>query len=212
MGSRETKTRLELQALLFFATNDFERASLNDIAEALGVTKGAIYHYFNGKDDLFKAAAVRLLDLMHGWFAQALSVDRPFKAFMEDLFRIEEMLLTASAEIGLGNAFSEYRNVLYLMLAAIKKFPELNEQVDRIYTSFRKALVALMRTAAARGEIRPDVDMEAVAYEITAFYEGALLLGAITYRKDYKVLGPRVYAAIWKRIAAEDPDPKGGEG
>ena len=209
MGSRETKTRLELQALLFFATNDFERASLNDIAEALGVTKGAIYHYFKGKDDLFKAAVAHLLNLIEDWFLNAIPTDRPFAVFMQGLFRIEETLVLAGEEMGLGSAFSEYRNVFYLLLTSLKKFPDLNERVDRIYTNFRNALIEFMKGAAARGEIRPDVDMEAVAYEITAFYEGALLLGAVTDRKDYAVLGPRVCDAIleWITPAGDSPEP-----
>ena len=47
-----------------------------------------------------------------------------------------------------------------------------------------------------------------VAYEITAFYEGALLLGGITDRKDFLDLGPRVCAMIWSRIAAENGSEK----
>ena len=58
-----------------------------------------------------------------------------------------------------------------------------------------------MDAATTQGEIRDDVDIEAIAYEITAFYEGALLLGALNDRKDYVVLGPRVCEAIWARIA-----------
>ncbi len=49
MQPNDTKEKLEIQALQFFARHDYERSSLNDIAEAMGVTKGAIYHYFKGK-------------------------------------------------------------------------------------------------------------------------------------------------------------------
>lgn len=211
MGSRDTKEQLELAALRFFATNDFERASLNEIAEALGVTKGAIYHYFKGKDDLFKEAVVHLFDRMERGFVQELPTDVPFGVLLEDLFHIEETLARLGEDMQLGHAFFEYRNVLYLLIASLKKFPELHGRVDAIYTGFRSKLVEAMKAAAARGEIRSDVDMEATAYEMTAFYEGALLLGAVTDRKDYATFGPRVYAEIWKRIAAEGLDPKGEE-
>ncbi len=204
MGSRETKEQLELKALQFFAKHDFERSSLNDIAEALGVTKGAIYHYFKGKDDLFKASVVHLFDIMEEWFVASLRRHRSFREFMENLFWMEETLSRMAEEIGLLEALSEYRNVLYLLLASLKKFPELHERVDEIYTAFRENLVDAMEAAAAQGEIRGDVDIEAVAYEITAFYEGALLLGALNDRKEYAVLGPRVCNAIWARIAAVD--------
>ena len=204
MGSRETKGQLELQALRFFAKHDFERSSLNDIAKALGVTKGAIYHYFKSKDDLFKAAVMHLFDLMEGWFLESLRGNSSFRDFMQNLFRMEETLNQMGEETGLMEALSEYRNVLYLLLASLKKFPELHERVDDIYNSFRDNLADAMEEAAERGEIRDDVDVEAIAYEITAFYEGALLLGALNDRKDYVVLGPRVCEAIWARIAPVD--------
>ena len=201
MGSRETKGQLELEALKFFAKHDFERSSLNDIAEALGVTKGAIYHYFKGKDDLFRASVMHLFNLMEEWFLDSFRQTRSFRSFMQNLFRMEETLNQMGEETGLMEALSEYRNVLYLLLASLKKFPELQERVDEIYNTFRGNLVDTMDAAATQGEIRDDVDIEAIAYEITAFYEGALLLGALNDRKDYVVLGPRVCEAIWARIA-----------
>jgi len=67
----------------------------------------------------------------------------------------------------------------------------------------------MMSTAISNGEIHPETDTEAVAFEITAFYEGALLLGAFSNTQDYAVLGPRICETIWKRIAIEGSTNKG---
>lgn len=210
MQPNDTKEKLEMQALHFFADNDYERSSLNDIAEALGITKGAIYHYFKGKDDLFHASVHRLMDLMEGWFIDALPRDIPLKTLLDNLFRMDESLYEMGKVSGLGHVVTAYKNTMYLFLAALKKFPDLQERLDDIYTGFRGVLVDVMRVAAEQGEIRKDTDIEAVAYEITAFYEGALLLGAFSDRKDYVVLGPRVCEAIWQRIALPaEPGRKG---
>jgi hypothetical protein len=80
-----------------------------------------------------------------------------------------------------------------------------------MYDSFRATQVELMQAAAERGEIRSDTDMEAVAFEITAFYEGALLMSVFNDRRDYAVLGPRVCAAIWKQIAPLESVDTGNE-
>lgn len=207
MSPKTTKDQLKLQALRFFAANDYERASLNDISKALGVTKGAIYHYFDGKDDLFRSAVQSFLDIMDGRFVESLPRDIPLKVFLENLFQMEEMLVEMGEATGVGDVLVEYKNVLYVILAGLKKFPELESQLDRIYSGFRTSLVELMTTAIARGEIRRDTDTEAVAFEITAFYEGALLLGAFSNNKDFAVLGPRVCAAIWSRMAEPGTEP-----
>ena len=40
-------------ALTIFSQQGYETARLQNIAEAVGVTRGAIYHYFGGKRQMF---------------------------------------------------------------------------------------------------------------------------------------------------------------
>jgi len=51
----EVRRRLLDAALAVFAKHGFDAANLDQIAEAAGLTKGAIYSNFTGKDDLFYA-------------------------------------------------------------------------------------------------------------------------------------------------------------
>jgi AcrR family transcriptional regulator len=44
-------------ALDEFATHGFHDASLNRMIEAAGISKGSMYYYFDGKDDLYAFAA-----------------------------------------------------------------------------------------------------------------------------------------------------------
>lgn len=203
MGTSDTKKQLEIKALQFFARNDFERSNLNDIAKALGVTKGAIYHYFTGKEDLFLASVNQLLDVMMEMFAMGLPRDIPLNILLDNLFQMDEMIKEISRVMGIENGLDEYKDILYLFLTGIKKFPELLVRIDSLYSSFTNSLEDLLNAGIVRGEIRRDVDSKAIAFEITAFYEGALLLGAFSSKKDYVVLGPRVCKSIWKRIAVD---------
>jgi AcrR family transcriptional regulator len=51
----QTRQRLLQAAGEVFAQRGYDRASLDDIATAAGLTKGAVYSSFAGKDDLFYA-------------------------------------------------------------------------------------------------------------------------------------------------------------
>ena len=51
-----TKSELVEAARTVFLRRGFHRASLDEIAEEAGYTKGAVYSNFDGKDDLFLAA------------------------------------------------------------------------------------------------------------------------------------------------------------
>jgi len=50
-----TKERILDTATNLFSTHGFAGTSIDDILQAVGITKGAFYHYFNSKDHLCQA-------------------------------------------------------------------------------------------------------------------------------------------------------------
>jgi AcrR family transcriptional regulator len=73
--SEETRSRILEAAVKQFSINGFNKASVDNICEQAGVSKGAFYHHFQTKQDVFLA-------LLDGWlqtFDQAIeaSKDRP---------------------------------------------------------------------------------------------------------------------------------------
>ncbi len=53
--SEATKSELLRVARELFGEHGYEGASIEDVADAAGVTKGAVYHHFASKRDLFQA-------------------------------------------------------------------------------------------------------------------------------------------------------------
>ncbi len=56
----DTKERILLTSLGLFAQKGYEAASVSDIAEALGITKGALYRHFVSKRAIFEAILARM--------------------------------------------------------------------------------------------------------------------------------------------------------
>jgi len=52
---RDTRSRLRQLALQLFAEQGYEKTSLREIAERLGVTKAALYYYFKSKEDIVRS-------------------------------------------------------------------------------------------------------------------------------------------------------------
>src|SRR5215469_4010340 len=48
----DTRARIQQVALELFAEQGYERTSLREIAERLGVTKAALYYHFKSKEDI----------------------------------------------------------------------------------------------------------------------------------------------------------------
>jgi AcrR family transcriptional regulator len=67
-----TRDALVDAAAQVFVSRGFNGASLDEIAETAGFTRGAIYKYFDGKEDLFLAVFDRVNERVLNAFAQML--------------------------------------------------------------------------------------------------------------------------------------------
>ena len=70
--SEETRTHILEAAVKQFSVNGYNKASVDDICEQAGISKGAFYHHFKTKQDVFLA-------LLDGWlqtFDQAIEVSK----------------------------------------------------------------------------------------------------------------------------------------
>jgi AcrR family transcriptional regulator len=60
--SRVTRDRLVVAARRLFDERGYADTAIDDIAEAAGVTRGAVYHHFGGKKQLFRAVIEEIQD------------------------------------------------------------------------------------------------------------------------------------------------------
>jgi AcrR family transcriptional regulator len=58
--SEETRTKIMESAIKLFSNQGFNKASVDDICAEAGISKGAFYHHFKSKQELFLA-------LLDGW-------------------------------------------------------------------------------------------------------------------------------------------------
>ncbi|MDG4784690.1 helix-turn-helix domain containing protein [Micromonospora sp. WMMD1102] len=69
----DTRSRIQAVALELFTEQGYEKTSLREIAERLGVTKAALYYHFKSKDDIvesFVADRLDRLDRLIEWAAE----------------------------------------------------------------------------------------------------------------------------------------------
>jgi len=95
---QETRERILAEALRLFAARGFARVSIEEIADAAGVTKGAVYHWFADKDDLGRELQHDLYQRLSAVSLRALDPDgdtienmrRSFGAYLEALGDLDE--------------------------------------------------------------------------------------------------------------------------
>lgn len=75
-GTGGTRARIQAVALELFTDQGYEKTSLREIAERLGVTKAALYYHFKSKDDIvnsFVLDRIERLDQLVVWAVEQAS-------------------------------------------------------------------------------------------------------------------------------------------
>jgi AcrR family transcriptional regulator len=155
------RQRAIVDAILVEAT---ERgpASLNikEIARRAGVSVGSLYQYFPNRDGLLDFA----IELCARYMTDLFEMSRPYLLAMP-LSEALRAYLTVGVEWGQ----TETNLVRFFGRAAYQGDPVLAERVVRPIAVLMRDLVRdVLAQAAARGEIRPGVDVEAMARVVNA--------------------------------------------
>jgi AcrR family transcriptional regulator len=82
-----TRQRIQSVALELFAEQGYDKTSLREIAERLGVTKAALYYHFNSKEDIVASLAEDYFDQIDELIAWGRSQPRTPAARAEVLRR-----------------------------------------------------------------------------------------------------------------------------
>lgn len=159
-------------ALTVICKRGYYESTLDDIAEAAGVTKGAVYHHFKSKEDLVVVAVRSYLERSTGRLAEVVESSR--EAGAEEKVR---RILLAGVELWTSPNFGA---VLALALGGVGK------AVPRLRRSFLEhgplrawsVLAEAIQEGQASGQFRRDVDAAAVARQVASSLALQCLLGA----------------------------------
>ncbi|MEU3273585.1 TetR/AcrR family transcriptional regulator [Saccharomonospora sp. NPDC006951] len=177
----DTRERIQRVALDLFVEQGYEKTSLREIAERLGVTKAALYYHFRTKDDIVHSLIEDLADSLGElieWARSQADLD-PLERREEILRRFSKLVterfgpvmqfiqqnMPAMKELGLKHAFGEKLIELFDLVTGGTQDAEAELRA-------RLALAALMLGAnpmfgAAMAPPPPDVALN-VALELVA--------------------------------------------
>jgi AcrR family transcriptional regulator len=142
--------RLLLVAARTFTERGYDGTSMEDLAKRLGITKSAIYHHVDGKEELLRLATDRALDGLTAATDEALAMDARAIDRLEHVVRRSVEVLVA--ELPFVTLLLRVRGNTPVERRAIARRRELDH-----------AIAALVAEAEADGDVRPDVDPALVA-------------------------------------------------
>ncbi|WP_084804396.1 TetR/AcrR family transcriptional regulator [Halonatronum saccharophilum] len=193
------KEKILEMALKLFIRNGYLGTSLNEIASAVGLTKGGVYHYFDSKDDLYYQSIKKFFNFdKPGWLKKNHS---SVKSLIQEGFKSinsRKEWIKKLTNIDSDDAILHFYMFLY---DATRRHPDLQEYIDKHDQSKRKILTEALKKAQKNREIRDDIDPEVVAFELDALLQQLEYLSFVNPKiKKDKDMFKRLFHNYWLRL------------
>ena len=172
----EAKNRIVKESVKFFSEKGYHKTKMAEIAEGLGVSKGAIYQYFNSKEELFlevikyyveytQKELVSFLDLKE---PQDISTDE----FFDIMFNIEQ-----SQSVENLNLLDRLFPPLDFNLAISELMtsnPSLKKEMTKYYKDSIKLMADYFEDYKKRGVIKKNLDTFSLSMGIASLQDGLM--------------------------------------
>jgi AcrR family transcriptional regulator len=165
----ETRAHIIQVAGRLFLQRNYDGVSIQDITRAVGMTKGALYHHFTSKEQLFEEVARTLVGSFHTDFS-ALPGDslRGFYTALVEKHRSRE-----GAPGGNQPKAPEFGiNVYNLLWDAVRLLPGFRASMETFNALEHAAWTGAIQAAVDRGEIRGGLEADKIARIFTSVPDG----------------------------------------
>ena len=165
----QARDKIVEHALKMFSERGYYRTRMTDIASDMGVSKGAIYEYFESKDQLFieaiKHHGEKRARVLHGFLDSGSFKSLSTAEFFDEMLELRLGSLPLSVDL----------------LREVDRNKELRKQFTGVTEEWGLRLMDLIEEMKSRGEIKADVDISSLSRGILALRDGLyshLMMGA----------------------------------
>ncbi len=154
------------EAFKLFLNHSYEAVSISLVSDAIGLTKGALYHHFKNKEELFMAVIDKhlaisgvLVDVenisLEGYINALI---RHAQQVLKNMFKQNKRFIPINYLSLIADSFRHYKNF------AAEKLVFVDKQIDE--------LRVILDNAIRRGEIRNDIDTRIVSMQFFSLSTG----------------------------------------
>ena len=165
----DTRRKIVRAAFEEFYRNGFQGGSLNHIVDLAGTTKGALFHHFEGKNELGYAVVEEVIEphLKEVWFDPLANSIDP----IEDLKRIIQGFVKERVGTGRLEKGCPLNNLAQEMSPLDEGF---RQRIEKVYTKWRDCLEAAFVRGIKAGNVRKNISPRNVAAFIVAAEAGMI--------------------------------------
>jgi AcrR family transcriptional regulator len=148
--ARRGRPGYDLESLLavavkLFNERGYDGTSMEDLSRKLGITKSAIYHHVDSKQDLLRLAVNRAMDALFAELDQLAQVDGRAIDRLEHLVRGSVLVLAGNLPF-------------VTLLLRVRGNTKVEREALARRRDFDRLVAGLVAEAAAEGDLRSDID------------------------------------------------------
>lgn len=196
---KDTREHILKTAAKLFLQKTFKEVTMKEIVQATGMSKGAFYHHFSSKDQLF----LEIVEQFFSWTNQnfdGFSEESLFEFYHQYLDygrsfipKLQEWFSTDNKKV----SFNLYR----LMFDAMDRYPGFREKLVQLQNVEMESWQNIISIARKKGEIKSLLNDEQLAKIFTLLPDGASLQGLIqdrfdTFQTEIRELYDGIYAEL----------------
>ena len=165
----ETRARIIDAARDCFGRYGYDRTTNQLIARKAGITSGAIYHYFESKQELFESVASETLSAVLERFTGTIA---------ECTTAVDKLSALLEAAVDLNGYDPSMATFVSSSPIEIRRHEQLLPLAARERVETERFFTELVEDGKTRGEIVPDVDTPAIVNMLMATTSGIALYAA----------------------------------
>lgn len=170
MTKNSTRENILISSFRVFLEKGYEKATMNELVKASKVSKGAFYHYFKGKEELFDEA------INEYFFALASPVFQfeisEEKSFLENVQSYLNERNTEVAKIMQQLELTFNANYMNIVLEAMQLFEHHKKRSLELLDIELNMHQRIIETAQQKGEVKADLDASLLAKHFYFLLDG----------------------------------------
>jgi AcrR family transcriptional regulator len=171
----DTRAHIVQCAFRLFVQHSYKEVTLAQLTKAAGLSKGALYHYFDSKEHLFEAVVdkyffLTLRENCYKDLADTPTLNAYFYGYLRNLDQVFEVF---------GSIFGEgplpALNMYQLSFDAFRYLNGVSEQVQTLQLEELALWQAAVARGIASGELQADLNARQVANMLLAMLDGVAI-------------------------------------
>lgn len=152
--------RILSAAAHLFRTKGYERTTVRDLAQEVGIQSGSIFHHFRTKEDILREVMIEVILFNTARMEQAVAAAQTYRDKLYALIRCELVSITGDTGEAMAVLISEWRCL----------GPDSQHYILGLRAKYEALWLQVIDQLKVDGAIRPDVD----TFILRRFLTGAL--------------------------------------